>query len=494
MKGKMENKGKRPSMEEIKSLRREIESLKQEKAKHEEHIITEQRKAIKKLVETEALEASILNAIPHAVIGLHERRIIFTNNAVESVFGWKPEELIGKKTRILYRTEEEYKEIARHFYPTLKRQHSFSEEFPCKRKDGKDIVCLVSASRIGKTLKEKRIVIVYEDITEQKQKVKLMEESEERLKVIMDSLQIGIMLVDAEKHEIVDVNPAAIKMFGAPKEKIIGSVCHNFVCPAEIGKCPITDLGQTVDNSERVLLNVKSETVPILKTVLPITLNDRKVLLESFVDITDRKLTEEELRQSFINLAETISRAMSSKDPYTAGHQRKVAELAYLVGEKMGIEKNELQWLYIGGLLHDIGKVSIPEGILSKPGNLIKEELDLVYGHTRQGYEILKDSNLPWIVPELALHHHERMDGSGYPEGITGDDMTQEVRILAVCDVVDAMNSHRPYRPSRTKKEILEELKDGRGIKYDAKVVDIVIKLIKSGEYEIEDRNIYIRD
>jgi len=194
-----------------------------------------------------------------------------------------------------------------------------------------------------------------------------------------------------------------------------------------------------------------------------------------------RKQAEEQLENSFVNLAETMSRAMEFRDPYTSGHQRRVAELARLVGQKMGLDKDRLQGLYIGSLLHDIGKISTPESILSKPGKLTEEEWNLVRSHTKQGYEILKDTNLPWPVADMALHHHERLDGSGYPHGISGDKLSLENRILAVCDVVEAMSTHRPYRPARKRQEVVEEINSGRGTRYDSNVVDAMLQIIESG-------------
>jgi HD-GYP domain-containing protein (c-di-GMP phosphodiesterase class II) len=140
--------------------------------------------------------------------------------------------------------------------------------------------------------------------------------------------------------------------------------------------------------------------------------------------------------------------------------------------------------LYFNGLLHDIGKISVPTRILAKPGELVEEEWALIRAHTKQGYNILKDANLPWPVAEVALQHHERLDGSGYPDGIKGDELSLEVSILAVCDVVEAMSSHRPYRPARTTADILKELTDGRGTKYNVSVVDVMLPMIESGEFE----------
>jgi len=211
-------------------------------------------------------------------------------------------------------------------------------------------------------------------------------------------------------------------------------------------------------------------------------------LAERIGGIAERTGIGEQLEHSFINLAETVSRAMESRDPYTSGHQRRVAELACLVGEKMGWDEDRLKGLHIGGLLHDIGKISTPESILAKPGRLSDEERSLVCTHAKQGYEILKDTKLPWPVAEMALHHHERVDGSGYPDGISGDKISLENRILGVCDVVEAMSSFRPYRPAKGMAEVLKELRSCRGTKYDADVVDVMLELIESGEFELEGK------
>jgi HD-GYP domain-containing protein (c-di-GMP phosphodiesterase class II) len=200
--------------------------------------------------------------------------------------------------------------------------------------------------------------------------------------------------------------------------------------------------------------------------------------------ITAINTRAEQSKDYLLNLAGIVSRIIASCDPYTAGHQQRVAQLACLVGDNMGLAAPMVDRLYLDGLLHDIGKVTIPRSILTKPGQLAEEEWALIRAHTKQGYSILKDADLPWPIAEAALQHHERLDGSGYPDGITGDKLGLEVNILAVCDVVEAMSSHRPYRPARTTVEVLKELRDGRGTKYDASVVDVMLAMIESEEFE----------
>jgi PAS domain S-box-containing protein/putative nucleotidyltransferase with HDIG domain len=201
----------------------------------------------------------------------------------------------------------------------------------------------------------------------------------------------------------------------------------------------------------------------------------------------ERQNTHKELKQHFISLASVISKALFVVDPYTAIHQKRCAVMASRIGEELGLDKEKIEWLHFGALLHDIGKVAIPGTILSKPGQLTTEEWALLRSHAKRGHELLQGINLPDFVTDMILYHHERLDGSGYPFGYTGDKLSLEVKILSVCDVVEAMSSHRPYRPARTKDEICTELNNGKGIKYDNAVTDIILRMINNNEIGLSD-------
>lgn len=210
-----------------------------------------------------------------------------------------------------------------------------------------------------------------------------------------------------------------------------------------------------------------------------------KKCVASIVDITEEKNYERKLRRSFLQLAETTSRVLGVRDPYTQEHELRVGELAREVGRRKGLDKDTLFSLYLGGVLHDIGKIAVPETILTKPGELKDVEWNMIKSHPSVGYDqILEDTDFPWPVAEMTLHHHERLDGSGYPDGLEGDELTTEVRILAAVDVVEAMSTRRPYRAARSKERTLEVIKDGKGDKFDPEVVDILVEMIKEGEVE----------
>jgi len=334
---------------------------------------TEQIETRRRLVDLETIEASILDALPVVVIVLCERKILFANRAVETVFGWKPEELVGRGTRILYRSNEEYEEIGQHFYPVLERQRTFSEEYPCRYSDGRDILCFVSTSRIGMNLHEKRIVATFEDITDRK--------------------------------------------------------------------------------------NAEAE---LQKNVV-------------------------KLRKAMSDIIRAMGTIVEARDPYTAGHQHRVARLATSIAEKMELSENKTEAIYMAAAIHDIGKIYIPAEILSKPGKISEIERSIIRTHSQVGYDILKTIEFPWPIADIVLQHHERMNGSGYPRALKNGQIRIEARIIALADVVESMGSHRPYRPKLGINKALEEIRVHNGVLYDSDVVDACLRLYHEKEYLFEE-------
>jgi putative nucleotidyltransferase with HDIG domain len=177
-----------------------------------------------------------------------------------------------------------------------------------------------------------------------------------------------------------------------------------------------------------------------------------------------------------------FSSAMELRDPYTAGHQRRVTELALAIAQEMGLSGEQLKGLQVASLLHDIGKgLVVPAEILSKPGQLTVWEMALIKIHPQAGYEVLKKVDFPWPVAEIVHQHHERLDGSGYPQGLKDKDILLEAKIIAVADVVEAMSSHRPYRPSLGTEKALEEIEAQKGVLYDPQVVEACLRVFARG-------------
>ncbi len=220
--------------------------------------------------------------------------------------------------------------------------------------------------------------------------------------------------------------------------------------------------------------------------------HDRPAIIGMMQDISEKKRAEEKIRQyheqlksAFMSAVEVATSLIEMRDPYTAGHERRAARIAVAIGTELGLDANRVEGLRVAGFLHDVGKITIPAEILSKPGKLSAIELQLIQAHAQAGYEVLKAVHFPWPVAEVALQHHERMDGSGYPRGLKGEAILLEARILAVADVVEAMASHRPYRSALGIDKALAEIERGCGTVYDRAVADACLKIFREDHFAI---------
>ena len=182
----------------------------------------------------------------------------------------------------------------------------------------------------------------------------------------------------------------------------------------------------------------------------------------------------------------TMVKIVELRDPYTAGHQQNVAALATAIAVEMKLEETRIEHLRTAAVIHDIGKMYVPSDILSKPGKLSEIEFSLIQTHARNGYDIIKGMDFPSDVAQVVLQHHERLDGSGYPNGIRGEEILLEAKIVAVADVVEAMASDRPYRPAKGIDQALAEIAENRGRLYDPAVVDACLELFNSGRFEFK--------
>lgn len=188
-------------------------------------------------------------------------------------------------------------------------------------------------------------------------------------------------------------------------------------------------------------------------------------------------------RRSLVGMVRAVAHAIEMRDPYTTGHQERVAELAAAIAREMGLEESRVEGVRLGALVHDIGKIGVPAEILSRPGRLSDMEFEMIKGHPEAGWRVLAEIEFPWPMADMVYQHHERLDGSGYPEGVAGSGIILEARILAVADVVEAMASHRPYRPAVGIDAALDEIADGRGGRYDPDVADACLGLFREGRF-----------
>ena len=193
----------------------------------------------------------------------------------------------------------------------------------------------------------------------------------------------------------------------------------------------------------------------------------------------------EQLKTAFMSTVKVATSLSEMRDPYTTGHERRVAEIAFAIGAELGFDQDQLEGLRVAGLLHDVGKINIPAEILSKPGKLSAIEFKLVQGHAQAGFDVLGTMEWPWPVAQVALQHHERMDGSGYPQGLKGEAILLEARIMAVADVVEAISSHRPYRAGLGIETALAEIERGCGTLYDPVVAETCLRMFREKGFHL---------
>lgn len=292
---------------------------------------------------------------------------------------------------------------------------------------------------------------------ELKEKLKKAQES---FRNIVESSGDGIIVLDYIGN-ICYINKTAIELFSRNPEKIIGEF-----------------FGEIISGSKKMeVLRPDGETRIVELSLTQSEWEGKPARLVIIHDITEFERHQQILYKAFLGTAEALTKAIEKRDPYTKGHCIGVANLSQSIGEEMGLEKEKLTGLYVCGILHDIGKIAIPSEILTKPGKLTELEMEMIKTHVIIGYEILKDIDFPWPVSLAAIQHHERMDGSGYPYGLKGEEIILEARIIAVADVIDAMKNYRPYRPAFEMEVVIDEIEKNKGTKYDEEVVNAYLRI-----------------
>jgi len=325
----------------------------------------------------------------------------------------------------------------------------------------------------------------------------VLKESEERYRSMVDSAHDAIYILASDSIQYV--NLAFETLTGRKKREICSKQFNflNIIHPDDKElvkeKENSKKRGKEIPKYEFRIISKDGEVKVVEANKVIIGKNEGTKEIGILRDITESKQEEKNLPRSAEKLqtalketVNALASAFEMRDPYSAGHQHQVANLARSIAKEMGLPYEQIEAIYLAGTIHDIGKISIPSEILNKPTPLSGVEMELIKNHTQVSHDILKKINFPWPVAKIVLQHHERMDGSGYPAGLSGSQITKEARILALSDVVVAMNSTRPYRPAFSMDKILEEISQNKGILYDPKVADIFLKLHSEKQLKFE--------
>jgi len=464
--------------------------------------ITERKRAEETLRKSEKFFKEITeNSSDITIIVDQEGKITYCSPSVERFTGYRPEEVIGK-SGFLFIHPEELERANRDFSEALlmKDAPPPPNSFRIIHKDGSERYFYGMGKNLLDNPDIAGIVMNVHDITERRKAEETIKKSEEKYRNIFENAMEGIYQATNEGR-FITVNAAFARMAGYDSpEDLIESITdistQLYVHPED------RDRFLAVRKEKGLVDNFEVEFYKKDKSTFWVVINARAVKNEKgrilyteglIEDITLRKQTENQLHTSLERLKKAVNTtiqvlvsALEIRDPYTAGHQTRSADLASAIAKEMGLNNEKIEAIRMAGIIHDIGKLSIPVEILSKPTRLTNLEYSLIKEHSQSGYDMLKDVDPSWPLAEIVYQHHERMDGSGYPRNLKGEDILLEARILSVADVVEAMASHRPYRASLGIGPALEEIEKNKGILYDKFVADACLRLFREKGYTFE--------
>jgi PAS domain S-box-containing protein len=366
------------------------------------------------------------------------------------------------------------------------------------RKDGETRVCVArGVAEMALGGRPVRLFGSLQDVTELKRAEEELRKSEENFRLSLDDSPLGVRIVTME-GETLYANQATLKIYGYARiEELKRTPIKERYTPESYAEFKTRkekrERGEVGPSEYEISIVRKNGEVRHIQVFRKeIWWNGARQFQVIYQDITDRKRVEMELQETLDSLKKAVSAniqimvsAVEMRDPYTAGHQIRSANLACVVATEMGLPQDKIDGLRMASSIHDIGKLSIPAEILSKPTKLTDIEFSLIKEHSQSGYEMLKNVESPWPLAQIVYQHHERMNGSGYPRNLKGDEILIEARIMAVADVVEAMASHRPYRSALGIEAALEEIEKNKGILYDNDVAVACLRLFREKGYEL---------
>jgi len=313
---------------------------------------------------------------------------------------------------------------------------------------------------------------------------------------MVESMSEGVIMVNGDSRVVV-VNPAAKELLGLKDEDHpeINNLTE-LLKGSDLAELSEGGLLESGSGRTPRQIRITNPREAVLDTTISAIKDAQGTVIGKTIvlhDITKLRWAKERLQQSFEKLQKilrgtvnALTLTVETRDPYTAGHQERVTRLACAIAREMGLPEEQIEGIYVAGTLHDIGKIYVPAEILTKLGPITESEFSIIKTHPKVGYDILKRIEFPWPIAQIVLQHHERMDGSGYPQGLSGQDILLEARILGVADVIEAMSSHRPYREALGIDKALGEISEKKGTFYDPRVVDACVNLFTERRFQLE--------
>jgi PAS domain S-box-containing protein/putative nucleotidyltransferase with HDIG domain len=450
--------------------------------------ITERRKAEEKLLKSEKKFSSIfhLNPNPLAITDVDTGTFVDINQAFVNWTGYSREEIIGFSAHDLHLWVN-LKDREKIVNIVTQTGEASSVEIMMRQKSGQIRTVLFSA-RFIEIEQTRYLLTLAHDISERKQ-------AEEQYRNIFENAQEGIYRATPEGRFIL-ANRSMARILGYDSQEdliteITDMASQIYLEPQERTKLiQVMEQKGSIKNNEIQFRRKDDRPIWVSQTMQAVRNEKGQIIYYEGIieDITERKENVERLRRALGGTVKAIATLVETRDPYTAGHQRQVSDLARAIATEMGLPNDRIEGLRVAATIHDIGKVSIPAEILSKPSKLTNLEFDLIKTHSQSGYDILQDIEFPWPVAQIVCEHHERINGSGYPNHLKGDEILLESRILSVADVVEAIASHRPYRASLGIDAALAEIEKNKGVLYDAGVVDACLRLFRQKDYQLTER------
>ena len=339
---------------------------------------------------------------------------------------------------------------------------------------------------------------VNQDITERKQREEALRQAEENFRRSLDESPLGIRVSDPN-GETVYANRTILDVYGyGDIEELRSTPIQNRYTPESFTEHQLRKKKRMAggDYEAEYVISIVTKSGEIRRLQVfrkEVLWNGQKRFQTIYSDITEGEKAAEKIQETLdrlnkaiLGIIQVLMATIEKRDPYTAGHQRRVADLAWAIGREMGLSSTRLEGLRLAGAIHDIGKIGVPVEILSKPTRLTKNEYSLIQSHCQVGFDIIQGIDFSWPIGKMILQHHERMDGSGYPHRLKGEEILLEARILAVSDVVEAMATHRPYRPALGIEAALEEVESDQSAIYDPAVAAACLKLFREMGYSLK--------